>query len=222
MGFFDRFRRTPAAGAAPARPVAAPSRDRTAWQDRLCAHARERHAANPMPARDALSPQQEAILNVEGGFLTTWLRQYGPQMLGERRVTLENLGGASMQPIVVIHGDIPAVVAVLHIAGDAARTGEKKLVALLDEDYDAFIRDNPEAREFDFHVSSWSRFLPAAPALLERARQLGHPIDPAATYFNHVNGTLWGPRHGLEVENLWRWDGARLDLVEEAIVHRRY
>ncbi len=222
MGFFDLFRRKAPEAAAAASPAAPPTRDRAAWQDRLCAHARERHAARPMPARGTLDPLQDAMLNVEGGFLTTWLRQYGPQMLGERRVSLESLGGASAQPIVVIHGDLPAVVAVLHIAGDHAKTGEKKLVALLDEDYDAFIRANPEAREFDFHISSWSRFIPAAPALLDQARALGREIDPAHTHYNHVNGTLWGPQHGLEVENLWSWDGARMHLIEEAIGHRRF
>ncbi|MDC0716743.1 hypothetical protein [Nannocystis bainbridge] len=46
------------------------------------------------------------------------------------------------------------------------------------------------------------------------------PTDPRAR--GHGPGTLWGPRHGLQVENLWSWDGSQLDLVEEAIAHQRY
>lgn len=214
-----------ASGGAPTGAAAvtgAPSRDRAGWQGRLFAYVRERHAARPIPTREGLDPLQQAMYGVEGGFLTTWLRQYGPQMLAERRMLLEQHGELAPDPVIVIHGDLPAVAAVLQIAGEPATTGEKRLVVLLDEEYRAFIREHPEAREFDFHVASWSRFEPARPELLERARAIGHAIDPALQYFNHINGTLWGPRHGLEVENLWSWDETRLDLVEEAITHKRF
>lgn len=224
MGFLDFFRRKPPAAAASSgsSDAPAPSRDRAAWRQKLLDHVRERHAARPIPPREAMDPLQAAMYAVEGGFLNTWLQQHGPRMLAERRMLLEGMGQASGQPIVVLHGDAPAVAAVLVLAGDHARTGEKGLVTLLDEDYRAFVRDNPEAREFDFHVSSWSRFVPAAAELVERARQMGKPVSTALSYYNHVNGTLWGPRHGLEVENLWSWDGTRLELVEEAIAHKRY
>ncbi len=47
-------------------------------------------------------------------------------------------------------------------------------------------------------------------------------VRPTAAYLNHVNGTLWAPRCGLQVENLWSWNGTEMHLIEEGIEHVRY
>lgn len=215
MGLFDLLRKKPAAGGKPP-----PSK--AEWTERLLSFAAERHAARPTPPLEGLDSLAQAQYRAEGGFIQAWMRQYGPRMLAERKMLLEGLDGYSPEPLAVVHGDVPLVSAVLYLTDSTAIRGEGQLLVLLDEDYTAFIRENPEPREFDFHISSWSRFIPASAELLESARRKGLSVSPSLTYFNHVNGTLWGPQHGLEVENLWSWDGANLELVEEALSHKRF
>jgi hypothetical protein len=199
---------------------------KAAWVGRLRAWIAEQRRARPIPDAQALGGLELQQYRVHGGFMQTWLRQHGPGMLRERAVLLEHQGRASPDPVIVAHGDAPMLAAMRVLVGEPALAGEGRVVALLDDEYEAFVAANPEGndedREFDFHVSTWSRFAPAGSALLERAEALGKPIDAAGVYLDHVNGTLWGPRCGLEVENLWRWDGTALHLIEEAIAHVRY
>jgi hypothetical protein len=197
------------------------------WVGLLRAYISARRQARPLPDAKALTGLEYQQYRVHGGFMQTWLRQHGPGMLSERAAILEVQGRVLPEPVIVAHGDVPMLAAMRVLAGEGALAGVGRVVALLDDEYDAFIAAHPEAapeadREFDFHVSTWSRFAPAPPELIQRARELGKPIDDTATYFDHVNGTLWAPRCGLQVENLWHWNGAELDLVEEAIAHVRY
>ncbi len=183
------------------------------WVARLRAYVAERNLARPALDDNALNALERWQYRIHGGFMQTWLRKHGPQMLNERAAFAELQRRVSPNPVVVAHGDVPFAVAMRVLVGDAGLRGEGRVVVLLDDEYERFMAANPEAgadddREFDFHVSTWSRFAPAPPALL--------------AYLNHVNGTLWAPRCGLQVENLWSWNGTEMHLIEEGIAHVRY
>jgi hypothetical protein len=199
-----------------------PPLSKEAWEERLCAYSRSSHATRRLSVMEEMPALYQEQYRIEGGFINAWLTQYGPRMLSERQALLERMGQLSPRPMVIVHGDTALVSAVLDLAGPHAATGERRLITLLDSEYQWFLRAHPEPREFDYHVSSWSRFEPASEALLAKARARGHTLHSERKYFNHLNGTLWGPRCGLQVENLWCWDGATMNLVEEAISHVRY
>lgn len=192
------------------------------WEARLCAYSRNAHATRRTSVVEEMPALYQEQHRIDSGFMHAWLTQYGPRMLGERQALLERTGEVSPRPMVVVHGDVLLVSSVLDVAGPHAATGERRLITLLDQEYEWFIRTYPEPREFDYHVSSWSRFEPAREPLLAKAQERGHVLRSEAKYFNHINGTLWGPNCGLEVENLWAWDGAKMELVEEAISQVRF
>ncbi|MDY7232737.1 hypothetical protein [Hyalangium rubrum] len=193
-----------------------------AWEERLCSYSRSAHAMRRTSVVEEMPALYQEQYSVGRGFMQGWLARYGPRMLAERTALLERAGAVSPSPMVVIHGDVLLASVVLDLAGPHAATGEQRLVALLDQEYEWFLRTYPEPREFDYHVSSWSRFEPASEALLAKARERGHVLQAERKYFNHLTGTLWGPRRGLEAENLWGWDGVKLELVEEALTHVRF
>lgn len=192
------------------------------WTDQLRQHVRDCRAARPIPEPSQLSPLALAEHRVQGGFLTSWIRQYGPQMLAERKLLLEERGQLGADPLIVFHGDPGCLAALQIILRGAPLRGDGRTLALLRDEYLDFRQRCSESVEFDLHVSSWSYFEPASAELLEQAQRIGKPIDPALSYRNHTNGTLWGPRCGLEVENLWSWDGQELVLIEEALAHKRF
>lgn len=176
--------------------------------------------------RRAAVPEDEAALGVrdtqeyrvEGGFLTQWLETYGPGFLRERSF----FRMWPSDPVIVLHGDLPMLSACATLLGADGIAGKGRVIAMLDSEYQAFLRAHREPEEFHYHVSSWSYFRDADVDMLETWRRMGREVDSAHAHRNHVTGTLWGPSCGLQSENLWSWDGEKLTLVEEAIRSIRY
>jgi hypothetical protein len=192
------------------------------WHAELTSSIQACRAKLPVPTQVEISkdPLALAMYRIEGGFMQTWITEYGPRMLKERDVLMH--GKLGPEPVVVIHGDMPLLVACRILLRDGALDGEGDVVAMLSSEYADFIGRNPERVEFDFHIQTWSGFELADRSLLDRARSMGHEISVSSTYYDHVNGTLWAKLGGLEVHNLWRWDGEEMSLVEEAIDHARF
>jgi hypothetical protein len=192
------------------------------WQAKLAAFIKASRASLPVPEQDEISqdPLALAMYRIEGGFMQTWISEYGPHMLKERDFLM--YGKLEPDPVVVIHGDMPLLVACRILLRDGALDGEGDAVAMLSSEYAEFIERNPEREEFDFHIQTWSRFERATPSILVRVRSKGHEISASSTYYDHVNGTLWAKLGGLEVHHLWRWNGEEMSLVEEAIDEARF
>jgi hypothetical protein len=197
-------------------------RQRARWLGELRAFVAERRRLVPVPDPATLDALRRAELEVELGFLKAWLTRWGPPILQERAMFMKRAGLTEPEPIVVVRGGPNVLLAMRRLVGDPPVAGEGPVVAILDEEYDEFVASHVEQPAQAYHVVCWSRFEPAADALLELARRRGLSPSSADTYRNHVNGTLWADSRGLEVENLWRWDGDRLSLVSEGIRHRRF
>lgn len=197
-------------------------RQRERWLGELRAFVAERRRLVPVQDPATLDALRRAELEVELGFLKVWLTRWGPPMLQERAMLMKRAGLTEPEPIVVVRGGPNVLLAMRRLVGDAPVAGDGPVVTLLDEEYDEFVALHVEQPAQAYHVICWSRFEPAADELIALARQRGLEMASAETFRNHVNGTLWADRRGLQVENLWRWDGERLVLISEGIRHRRF
>lgn len=188
------------------------------WRQALSTFVRKKRAEMPAADRKALDARDQAIARVHNQVLVQWDQNYLPRALDQRQMYLERLERYERDPVRVLHGD-PVVLAVLRTAmptgEDVVHGRSTDCVGLLSSEYEAFAADNPEGREFEYHLHMWTRFRAGEPADLEQAEAMGLEIPAGTALLVHEHGTLWGPRKGLSVRALWSWDGKTLELLEE-------
>lgn len=183
------------------------------WTSRLLAYATECRSAAPLPDRAALTDAQEWHCRIVGSTLLTWLRQHGPRFLQERAV-MHKMLGIDRDPAIVFTSDVPGLVAAQEIVG----TDHERVVYLLEDEFTAA---PPRAAdpEYKRHVHVWSYFRPEVEPGFAAAARAKHPIPADCSYWQHAEGTMWAVRAGRGVDHLWRWDGHKPELLEEAMSH---
>jgi hypothetical protein len=183
------------------------------WTSRLRTYAAEHRAAVPLPDRDALTDAQEWHCRLVGGTILAWLRQHGPRFL-EERVVMCKLLGIDRDPTIVFTSDVPGLIAAREIVGP----DHERVVYLLEDEF-AAAPPRVTDPEYKHHVHFWSFFRPELePGFAAQARAK-HPIPAGCSYWQHSEGTMWAVRAGRGVDHLWRWDGDKPELLEEAMSH---
>jgi hypothetical protein len=191
------------------------------WTKELQQTISSRRAGAPVATTpDQLGPLGLQEYRVQGGYLQTLLGRYMSQIWNERRAL--RILQLQPNPVVIVHGDMATLAVCAVLLGPDGIAGNGGTVAMLDEEYQTFLESHPEPKELDYHISTWSYFRDADPELLDSARKLGKTINPALRHRDHVTGTLWGPRCGMQSHSLWSWDGQALSLIEEALSQSRY
>ncbi len=186
------------------------------WAARLREYAVECRTAVPLPDREALSNVQEWHCRILGGALLAWLRQHGPQFLEERAVMCQAMA-IDRDPAIVFTSDVPGLVAAREIVGP----DHERVIYLLEDEFAN--RPTPLADpEYIWHVHCWSFFLREVDPDFEVAAQAKHPIPAGCGYWQHSEGTLWARNAGQGGDHLWRWDGQKPELLEEAMSHYRF
>jgi hypothetical protein len=181
------------------------------WPMQLRQHITACRAVLPLPSRDALTPAQEWHCRIVGSTLLKWLRQVGPRFLQERAVMCKLLE-IDRDPVIVFTSDIPGLVAAQEIVGP----DHERVVFLLEEEYKAapLLAADPNYKR---HAHVWSFFRPEVePGFAAKARAK-HPIPDGYSYWQHSEGTMWAVNAGRGGDHLWRWDGHKPELLEEAM-----
>jgi hypothetical protein len=125
-----------------------------------------------------------------------------------------HLLGVDREPAIVFTSDIPGLVAAQGIVGP-----EHERVVYLSEDEFAAAPARASDPQYRWHVHVWSFFRSEVePAFAAQARAQ-YPIASGCCYWQHSEGTMWAVRAGRGVDHLWRWDGDKPELLEEAMSH---
>jgi hypothetical protein len=185
-----------------------------AWISELRSHIVGLRDCNPLPDRQLLDSAEEWQCRIIGGSLLNWLNEIGPDYLQERKV-LSKLLEIEPEPLIVFTSTVPGLIAATEII-----TPENESVLFLaDDDFAKWSRQHPDA-EYCWHVHFWSYFHTSPDQEFLAQAQEQYPLDDEAeTYWQHVEGTMWGQQAGRGVDHLWKWDGKEPLLLEEAFSH---
>lgn len=186
------------------------------WTARLREHTAECRAAAPLPDREALTDAQEWQCRIVGGTLLAWLRQHGPLLLQERAV-MHKMLGIDRDPVVVFTSTVPGLVAAREIVGP----DHERVVYLLEDEY-AALPPSLADPEYKRHAQFWSFFRPEVEPGFAAEARAKHPIPATCSYWQHSEGTMWAVNAGRGADHLWRWDGHKPELLEEAMAQRVY
>jgi hypothetical protein len=166
----------------------------------------------PLRARGDFRSDEEWKCRVIGGNFISWLREHGPSLLQERAV-LADYKRWDKEPIVIFTSEEPGLVAAKEIlGGDSSR-----VLFLYPKEYKRWIEMSPD-EEFHWHVHTWSYFSDLSEDALDRAGKI-HPIDADEQYWLQEEGTTCGENFGRGGSHLWKWDGVKPVLLEEAFNH---
>lgn len=184
------------------------------WLAKLKSFAQTRYQSNPIPPRNTLSEEQEWYCRIIGGEFIRWYQNYLQTILQERMAL--RVQQFDPEPIIVFTADIPGLVAAQEIIPNPL----ENLVYLLHSDFEEWEKQNP-VDQFTFHIHHWSYFQPIDQELLKQASQAFPNLD-SKEFRIHASGDLWGERCGVEGHHLWRWNGQRMELLEEAFSQVRF
>lgn len=184
------------------------------WISELRSHVDKLRDHHPLPDRQSLDPVEEWQCRIIGGALLNWLREIGPNFLQERQVMC-GLLGIEPDPLVVFTSTAPGLIAATQII-----TSEiESVVFLKDEEFATWSRQHSD-NEYRWHVHFWSYFAPRPNQEFLAQCQEQYPLDDETeTYWQHVEGTMWGQQAGRGADHLWKWDGKEPLLLEEAFSH---
>ncbi len=190
--------------------------DVSKWTAKLRDYAEKCRAAAPLPDLDSLTEGQEWHCRIVGSTLLAWLREHGPRFLQERAVMCKLLD-IDRDPAIVFTSDVPGLVAAREIVGP----DHDRVVYLRVDEFDA-VPARMADPEYKGHVHFWSFFRPEIEPGFEAEARAKYPIPAGCSYWQHTEGTLWAARAGRAADHLWRWDGHKPELLEEAMSHRVY
>jgi hypothetical protein len=143
--------------------------------------------------------------------MLTWLRQVGPRFLQERAVMCKLLD-IDHDPAIVFTSDLPGLVA----AREIVEPDHERVVYLLEDEF-AAAPARAADQEYKQHVHFWSFFRPEIEPGFAAEARAKHPIPEGCSYWQHSEGTMWAVNAGRGGDHLWRWDGHKPDLLEEAM-----
>ncbi len=181
---------------------------RTTYEKAVRDHLTRRRQAVPIVPRAALSPLAERQTRILGGDLIQWNNNIANSLLSERAL-LGKLENWHKDPVIFFISTMPGLVASQEIIGDEHRP----FVWGLPEDFDSF---EERDEEFIVHVEYRSLFKePESDADVKELTK-SHPLEPGESYFIHTVESVMGPLFARGGEHLWKWDGEKLELLEEA------
>ena len=182
--------------------------DRTTYEKAVRDHLARRRQAMPIVPRDALSPLAEWQNRILGADLIQWNNNIADSLLSERAV-LGKLQNWHKNPIIFFISTMPGLVASQEIIGDE----HGRFVWGLPEDFDSF---EERDEEHIFHVEYRSLFKePESDADVKELTK-SHPLAPGESHFIHTVESVMGPLFARGGEHVWKWDGEKLELLEEA------
>lgn len=184
------------------------------WLAALKAFVQKRSENNPISPRSTLSEEEEWHCRIIGGEWINWYQRHLRTILQERMVL--RVQQFDPEPLIVFTTTMPGLVAAQQIMQEPP----ENLVYLLHSEFVAWEQHNP-VDSFTFHIHHWSYFQPISQQLLAQASARYPDLDPQA-FRIHASGDLWGERCGVGGEHLWRWNGERMELLEEAFTQVRF
>ena len=181
--------------------------DRTTYEKTVRDHLAHMRQMVPIVKREKLSPLAKQQYQILGGDLIQWHNNVADDLLSERAF-LGKMKGWDPNPVGFFISTMPGLVAIQEILG-----GEnERFVWGLPKDF-KLLEDRDE--ENIFHVEYVSLFKkPRSKAeLTELAKS--HPLATGESYYIHAVESVMGPLFVRGVKHLWKWDGKKLDLLEE-------
>lgn len=163
----------------------------------------------PYRARKDFRDAEEWQCRIIGGSFISWLRQHGPNLIQERAF-FADYEKLDKEPIIVFTSEESGLVASQEILeGDSSR-----VLPLYPAEYARWLDKRPDEK-FQCHIHTWSYFTELDEDAFDRA-QKSHQITDGETYWLHKEGTTCGPAFGRGGDHLWKWDGEKPVLLEEA------
>lgn len=188
--------------------------NKNSWSEALKAFSQSQYDSNPILDHDKLTDEDEWQYRIIGGGIVGFLEHGLPRILQERQVLLMNKFDPN--PFVVLTSDMTGLLAAHEIIPESS----ENIVHLLHTDYEQWEQQYP-VDEFNFHIHHWSYFRELDQELLARAKE-AYPSEEVDGFRVHTEGHLWGKNCGAFGDHLWRWNGAELELIEEAFSQGRY
>lgn len=180
------------------------------WQAALEVRMIHEYIANPLPPREELSALEEYQCRIVGGTLVSWLQTHSRPLLREREF-LKDIRQLERDPLIVFISDKPGLIAARQILEGAPFP----IVYLSQETFDAFIEQDPD-ETFCWHVVFTSYFHQNADGDTQSAMHATHQLQPGEEFWLHREVSTLAPLFARGGEHLWKWDGEKMSLVEEA------
>jgi hypothetical protein len=184
------------------------------WSSSLKEFIQTQRQHIPIPSRDGLSEEEEWHCRIIGGEFMGWYERHLRDILGQR-VALRVMK-FDPDPLIVFTTTMPGLVAAQEIMPEPS----ENIVYLLQDEFKAWENEHP-VHVFTFHIHHWSCVQQIDQELLPQA-QADYPEVSKEEYRIHVTGDLWGEQCGTEGVHLWRWDGQKMELLQEAFSHSVY
>lgn len=184
--------------------------DTETWSQELREFIADCRRTRPLRPRADLREDEERQCRIIGRGFISWLNEYGPHLLRERAI-LADSENWDKDPIVVFTSEESGLVAANEILdGDLS-----KILYLYPDELKSWHALRPD-KEYLYHVHTWSCFIPLGKDVLREARKK-YPISKHESYWLHDEGTICGQNFGRGGSHLWKWDGEKPKLLEEAI-----
>jgi hypothetical protein len=178
--------------------------DGTTYEKVVRDHLARRRQAVPIVPRDALSPLAEQQNRILGLDLIEWNNNIADGLLSERTLLLRH-----KDPVIFFISTMPGLLASQEIIDDE----KSPFVWGLPEDFDSF---EERDEDFIFHVEYRSLFKELESDADVKELTKSHPLEPGERYLIHTVESVMGPLFARGGEHLWKWDGKKLELLEEA------
>ncbi len=184
------------------------------WFAALKSFKQARCQYNTIPHRSSLSDEKEWHCRIIGGEFIGWYQHHLRGILAERLALRVRQFDPS--PLIVFTTTIPGLIA----AQEIMQEPPENLVYLLQSDFEKWEKQNL-VDEFTFHIHHWSYFRPLNQDELTQASKMYSEVNPEELRI-HASGDLWGELCGVGCEHLWRWNGQKMELLEEAFSQVRF
>ena len=183
------------------------------WFAKLNAAVTHLREANPLPSREQFDDADEWRCRIVGSSLLHWLEDIGPTFLQERSVLCTALE-IEPDPFVVFTSDTPGLVAAQEILG----TDNEKITFLSGREFEAWLYGSPD-ESYRWHTHVFSQFRDTLESEFQQSAKEQYPVPIGVAYWQHSEGTNWAALAGKGVDHLWKWDGEKPELLEEAFTH---
>ena len=180
------------------------------WTAELRKHIAECRAKRPLTPRKSLSAAEEWRCRLVGGALMRWMKETGPRFLQERSVMCKTLG-IDPEPFIAFTSDAPGLAAANQVIG-----ADNPRADFLFEDEFQSCPARLTDPGYKWHIHFWSYVSPTLDPKVEAEARARHPIADGCVYWLHREGTLWAANAGRGADHLWKWDGEKPELLEEA------
>ena len=164
------------------------------------------HIRSPLPSREQLTPLQDWQRRITGGVLIQFFE------------FLEESADEDLFPKLADHpleerlflfiSDRAGLVA----ASELMDTESEQAFCLLKEEWRAFLEsaDTDDDDDFVHHYQFWSVWHTEVPENWEVP-----PLEEGFAYWIHEEGFALADGAGRGAQHLWRWDGEKMELVDE-------